>query len=141
MSGLLLKDEVYAIVGAAMEVYNELGSGFLEPVYQDALALEFAQRNIPFEAQKELPIRYKDHLLQKTYVPDFVAFGAVVVEIKALDCLTPTEEAQLLNYLKASGLAVGLLINFGSARKLEWKRMIWTPVSGQSGGVARGSLP
>jgi len=129
MTELFLKDEVYAIVGAAMEVYNVLGPGFLEPVYQEALALEFTERGIPFEAQKELPVRYKSHLLQKTYIPDFVAFGRIVVEIKALGQLTGNEESQLLNYLKASGLEVGVLINFGSPQRLEWRRRIWTSAS------------
>ncbi len=126
MTELLLRDEVYAIVGAAMEVYNELGSGFLEPVYQEALALEFTYRHIPFEAERELPIRYKGTILHKTYIADFVVFDKVVVELKALGQLTANEEGQLLNYLKAAGLEVGLLINFGSARKLEWRRMIRT---------------
>jgi len=126
MTELLLKEEVYAIVGAAMEVYNQLGSGFLEPVYQEALALELTQRHVPYEAQKELGISYKEHRLQKTYIADFLAFGKIIVEIKALDRLTGSEEGQLLNYLKASGMEVGVLINFGSALKLQWKRMVMT---------------
>ena len=125
-TGLLLKDEVYALVGAAMEVYNVLGPGFLEPVYQEALAIEFLERNIPFEAQKELHISYKGRELRKTYVADFVVFGKVIVEIKALERLTSREEAQLLNYLKATGVQVGVLVSFGAAGKLEWKRMILT---------------
>lgn len=124
-----------------MEVYNELGSGFLEPVYQEAFALEFGQRNIPFEAQRPLSIRYKHHVLQKMYTPDFITFGAVIVEIKALANLTSREESQLLNYLKAAGLEVGVLLNFGSARKMEWKRMIWRPeanqTSARTGGLSR----
>ncbi|MBN1887332.1 MAG: GxxExxY protein [Thermoflexales bacterium] len=123
---LLYKDEVYALVGAAMQVYTSLGSGFLEAVYQEALEIEFAERRIPFEAQRELHIYYREHCLNKTYMADFIAFGQVVLEIKALDCLTAREEAQLLNYLKATGMQVGVLINFGSADKLEWKRMVLT---------------
>ncbi len=126
MTELLHKEEVYAIVGAAMEVYNELGSGFLEPVYQEALEREFALRSIPFESQKGLPIHYKDSLLQKTYITDLLAFQKIIVELKALDRLTTKEESQIINYLKASGLEVGVLLNFGAANGLEWKRLVKT---------------
>ena len=126
MSELLLKREVYLVVGAAMEVYNGLGPGFLEAVYQEALEIELAARRISFESQKELRISYKGQVLAKTYIADFLVFDKVIVEIKALDRITSREEAQLLNYLKATGLSVGVLINFGSAEKLEWKRMAWT---------------
>jgi len=108
-----------------MEVHNVLGPGFLEPVYQEALEIELADRGIPFVAQKELRIFYKGRRLEKTYVADVLAFEKIIVEIKALDRLTTREEAQLLNYLKTTGLAVGVLINFG-ADKLEWKRMVKT---------------
>jgi GxxExxY protein len=141
MAELLLKEEVYAIVVAAMDVYNHLGSGFLEPVYQEALALELARRHIPFEAQKELDIWYRGQRLQKTYFADFRAFDKIVIEIKALDRLTGNEEGQLLNYLKASGMEVGLLINFGSARKLEWKRMIRTETPAVQGATRRTAFP
>jgi GxxExxY protein len=124
MTELVLKQEVYEIVGAALEVYYKLGRGFLEPVYQEAMELELNQRCIPFEAKKELFIRYKDHLLKKTYEPDFVCFGQVVVELKALDRLSSKEESQLLNYMRATSSRVGLLINFGSAIRLEWKRYV-----------------
>ncbi len=119
MAQLILKEEVYAIVGAAMDVYNELGAGFLEQVYQEAFEIELSLRNIPFEAQKELPIYYKEHRLKKSYFADFVDYDKIVVEIKALDRLTSKEESQLLHYLKATGFEVGLLINFGAANKLE----------------------
>ncbi len=122
---LVFKDEVYAIVGAAMEVSNVLGSGFLEAVYHEALEIEMRERKIPFVAQPEISVSYKRITLTKTYIPDFICFGLVIVEIKALKALTSVEEAQLLNYLKATGKAVGLLINFG-APKLEWKRMVMT---------------
>ena len=121
---LVLKDEVYAIVGAAIEVHRELGAGFLEPVYQEAMEIELRSRNIPFESQKRLVICYKGHQLQKDYVADLVCYGQVIIELKALDRLSGKEEAQLLNYLKATGLRVGLLINFGSAGRLEWKRFV-----------------
>lgn len=126
MTELLCKEEVYAIVGAAMEVYNVLGPGFLEPVYQEALGIELTERGIPFVAQKELRIFYKGRRLQKTYIADVLAFEKIIVEIKALDRLTTREEAQLLTYLKATGLKVGILINFGAGGKLEWKRMVMT---------------
>lgn len=120
---LLLKEEVYAIVGAAMEVSNELGSGFLEAVYQEAMEIEMGQRRIPFVAQEPISISYKGTILSKIYVPDFICFDKVIVELKAIKALTSVEEAQLLNYLKATAKPVGLLINFGSP-KLEWKRMV-----------------
>jgi GxxExxY protein len=120
-----LKEEVYAIVGAGFEVSNELGVGFLEAVYQEALELEFGARGIPFAAQAPIQISYKGRTLSKAYIPDFLCFDQVIVEIKALKQLTPVEDAQLLNYLKASGKPVGVLLNFGSP-KLEWKRMAMT---------------
>jgi GxxExxY protein len=126
MDELLYRSEVFAIVGAAMEAHTVLGSGFLEAVYQEALAVEFMARQFSFESQKELRICYKGHYLEKTYIADFVLFGSVIVEIKALDKLASRDTAQLLNYLKATGLKVGVLINFGSIGKLEWKRFALT---------------
>jgi len=126
MAELLYKDEVYAIIGAAMEVYNTLGPGFAEPVYQEAFGLEMFARTIPVKTQQELVILYKGKLLQKTYVADYVAYEKIVIEIKALDRLSTREEAQLLNYLKATKSPLGLLINFGAMNDLEWKRMAAT---------------
>ena len=125
MVDLLHKEETHAVIGSAMEVHNLLGCGFLEAVYQEALEIEFAQRKIPFVPQRELPLIYKGHPLRKTYIVDFVVFDQIVVEIKAMDHLTSREEAQLLNYMKASDLVVGVLINFG-APKLERKRRVLT---------------
>ena len=124
MDNLLYRDEVYEIVGAAIEVHKELGDGFLEPVYQESLQIELTRRNIQFEAQKRLQLFYKDVALKKEYVPDFICFDKIVVEIKALDRLSSIETSQILNYLKATKMRVGLLINFGSVGKLEWKRFI-----------------
>jgi len=124
MTELLLKNEVYAVVGAAMEVYNVLGSGFLEAVYQEALELELADRHIPFVAQRPLKIVYKGHHLAKEYVADLVCYEQIIVELKALDRLSGREESQVINYLKATGLRVGLLINFGGLAKLEWHRFV-----------------
>lgn len=124
MTELVLKEEVYEIVGAAFEVYYRLGRGFLEPVYQEAMQIELKHRRIPFEAKKEISIRYREFLLDKKYEPDLVCFNKVIVELKALDRLGPREEAQLLNYLRATSSRVGLLINFGSVPRLEWKRYV-----------------
>jgi GxxExxY protein len=122
---LLYKDEVYAIIGAAIEVHRELGNGFLEAVYEEVMTIESQQRNIPFQTQVRLPIRYKSQLLQKEYIADYIGYGKIIAEFKCISRLTSVEEAQILNYLKATGLRVGLLINFGSRGKLEWKRFIF----------------
>ena len=121
---LLYKDEVYAIVGAAIEVHRELGPGFLEAVYQEALEIELSERKIPFVAQQPLTIHYKQHQLSQRYIPDLVCYGKIVVDLKALKKLSDREKSQILNYLKATGLRVGLLVNFGSQGKLEWKRFV-----------------
>lgn len=121
---LLLADEVFAVVGAAIEVHRELGSGFLEAVYQEALEFELTQRQIPFIRQQPLPIRYKHTILSKLYIADLVCFDQIIVEIKAIQRLTPVEHAQLLNYLKATHKPLGILMNFHSRPTLEWKRLI-----------------
>ncbi len=125
MAELILKEEVFSIVGAAMEVHTVLGSGFLEAVYQEALELESRSRQLPFESQKVLKIHYKEHFLQKEYIADLIYFDKIVVELKTLDRLSGKEDSQLLNYLKATGMKVGVLINFGSHPKLEWKRFVY----------------
>jgi GxxExxY protein len=126
MAELLYKEEVYAIIGAAMEVYNQLGPGFSEAIYQEAIEIEINSRKISNNPQKDVFITYKGTKLKQFFKPDFICYGKIIVEIKALDRLTSREEAQLLNYLKATGMAVGLLINFGAERDLEWKRMVLT---------------
>ena len=121
----MVRDEkTYKIIGAAIEVHKELGCGFLEAVYQEGLEREFSTQTIPFNSQPIIQIAYKGKLLDKTYQPDFVCFNEVIVEIKAISVLSGTEEAQLINYLKATGLKVGLLINFGS-KSLEYKRFVY----------------
>src|SRR5689334_4460600 len=124
MAELILKEEVYQIVGAAMEVYYQLGCGFLEPVYQEALEIELGRRAIPFEPQMEVVICYKGHILKKKYAADFICFDQIIIELKAFHGLSGREESQLLNYMKATRMHVGLLINFGSTPKLEWKRYV-----------------
>jgi len=124
MVELILKDEVFAIIGAAIEVHRVLGSGFLEPVYQEAMEIESASRILPFEPQKIIRIDYKGRLLKKEYIADLIYYNQIIVELKALDKLTGKEESQILNYLKATKMKVGLLINFGSSPKLEWKRFV-----------------
>ena len=119
-----LADEVYAIVGAGFEVYNELGFGFLEAVYQEALEMELQLRGIPYVKQAKLPIFYKGRQLTKEYVADLIVLESVVVELKALDQLSSKDDAQILNYLKATGKKVGLVINFGNSSKLQWVRMV-----------------
>lgn len=109
-----------------MEVYNVLGNGFLEGVYQEAYEIELRERAVPFRAQVPLRIHYKDLILKKEYKADIIAFEKVVVELKAQERLTKADESQLLNYLNATKLQVGLIINFGAAKELEWKRMVLT---------------
>lgn len=116
--------QTYAIIGAAMEIHCQLGHGFLEAVYRDAAVIEFPVRQILFEKEVVLPIKYKGVLLPTYYRADFVCFSEIIVEFKALTRLSNVEEAQLLNYLKATGLKRGLLINFG-APSLQYKRLVW----------------
>ena len=117
------KEECYRIIGACMNVHNELGCGFLEPVYQEALSLEFTEQKIPFQKEKVLDVYYKKYLLDKKYVADFVGYGEIILELKAIDALHPVHLAQVLNYLKATNKRIGLLVNFGTT-KLEYKRII-----------------
>jgi len=121
---LLHANEVFRVQGAVFEVNRRMGAGFLEAVYQECLALEFATRDIPFVATPSLALEYKGVQLQARYAPDFVCFDCVVVELKAVREIAPEHRAQVLNYLKATGLRLGLLVNFGSTPKARIERMV-----------------
>ena len=126
MSSEPFQQEGYDFMAAAFEVYNELGSGFTEDVYHEALIMELAARKITFQSQVELGIQYKGKPLSRKFKPDLIVYVDIVVELKTVSALTPDHEAQLLNYLKATGKPVGYLVNFGCREKLEWKRFART---------------
>ena len=119
----LYKDECYRIIGACMAVHRELGHGFLEPVYQETLAIELDYQGIPFVREQELNIKYRGIELNKIYKADFVCYNGIIVELKAISELSNDHIAQLINYLKATNLKVGLLINFGTS-SLQHKRLV-----------------
>jgi GxxExxY protein len=121
---LLYPEETFRVRSAVFEVSRQLGTGFLEAVYQEALALEFQEQEIPFVASPALAITYKGKLLAQSYRPDFVCFDSIIVELKVVRELAPEHRAQTLNYLKATGLHVGLLVNFGSAPKARVERLV-----------------
>jgi GxxExxY protein len=120
-----MNNQTYHIIGAALEVHKELGCGFLEPVYQEALELEFGDRGIPFQPQVGMPVFYKGRRLRAPYRADFVCYEDIIVELKALTKVGEIEWAQVLNYLKASSHERGLLINFG-AKSLQHRRFVWS---------------
>ena len=124
--GILYPDEVHKIIGCAMSVYNTLGRGFLEAVYHDALEVELVSLGIPFEHKKHLNIYYKGVKLPSYYQADVVCYDKIILELKTETELLKEDEAQLVHYLKATGIKLGLLINFGNKRKLEWQRVIYS---------------
>ena len=124
MTEILFKDESYKIMGACFNVYNEMGAGFLEAVYQECLGYEFEDQSIPFVAQQELLLRYKFRQLKSVYMPDFICCGTIIVEIKAMSDLGDQHRAQVHNYLKATGYRLGLLVNFGKHPKLQYERIV-----------------
>jgi GxxExxY protein len=121
---VLFKEKSFAIQGAIYDVYREMGSGFLEAVYQECLAIEFRRRLIPFEAQKNLSLAYRGETLQQMYRVDFVCFDAIVVELKVVKEIAPEHRAQVFNYLKATGLHLGLLVNFGHHPRTQIARIV-----------------
>ena len=116
--------QTFDIIGAAMDVHKELGCGFLERVYRDPFAFELITRGVPFERERTFRVRYKGRVMPSTYIVDFLCYGEIVVELKALSSLSPIDHAQAINYLRVSGLRRALLINFG-ARSLQFKRIVW----------------
>jgi len=123
MSNLIYEDLTYQIRGALFEVYKEKGAGFLEGIYQECLEIEFEMQEIPFEAQTPLKLSYKDHPLKKKYIPDFICFGKIIVEIKAVSTITDEHRAQVQNYLKATGYKLGLIVNFGHHPQIQIERI------------------
>ncbi|WP_430937003.1 GxxExxY protein [Saccharicrinis sp. 156] len=121
--GYLHSELTKQIIGACYEVQNQLGHGFLKAVYQEALKYELSDRNIPFEKEKKLDVFFKERKLSKYYIADFICYDHIILEIKAVESLTDDHIAQVLNYLKATGIKLGLLINFGTAR-VQIKRVI-----------------
>jgi len=126
MAELIFKEEAYAIVGACFEVYKDKGCGFVEPVYQECLAIEFEHRGIPFIAESQLDLYYRQRKLTHYYKPDFVCFGKIIVEIKAVSKLISEHRAQTMNYLKGTGYHLGLLVNFGHFPGIEHERIAST---------------
>lgn len=126
---LIYKDECYQIIGACFAVYKDKGCGFLEPVYQECLEIEFDYLKLPAVAEPPLVIRYRGHELRRTYNPDFICFGKIILEIKAVPDLTDAFRAQVLNYLNATGFELGLLVNFGHHPRLEYERIANTAKS------------
>jgi GxxExxY protein len=124
MTEILYKDESYRIIGACFEVYKQMGSGFLEAVYQECMSLEFGEQEIPFVAQTPLELFYKARKLKQDYVPDFIGYGKIIVELKSITELTNEHRAQVHNYLKGTGFRLGLLVNFGHGPQLEWQRIV-----------------
>ena len=126
MTEIIYKNESYAIIGGCFEVYNDKGCGFLEPVYQECLGIEFEYQHIPAIGKPSLTLSYRGRILKQTYEPDYVCFGKIIVELKAVSALTDEHRAQLLNYLHATGFELGLLVNFGHYPGLEYERIAKT---------------
>ena len=120
---MIFKDDSYRLIGVCMEVHSELGNGFLEPVYQEALEIALNENKIPYEREKELTISFRGRELKKKYIADFICFGKIIIELKALSALNSHHTSQVLNYLKITDFKLGLLINFGEER-LKYKRIV-----------------
>lgn len=124
MTEIIFREESYKIIGACFEVYKQKGSGFTEPIYQECLALEFQLQNIPFVAQPVIEMEYKGLKLKQQFRLDFICYGCIIVEIKAVSKLVDEHRAQLLNYLNANKFRLGLLVNFGHYPKIEYERIV-----------------
>jgi len=120
----MLKQQGYNLMAAAFEVYNELGFGLLEEIYQQALELELKIRSIPFDSKRKLNVYYKQNKLEKVYVPDLFVYSGIIAELKAVKELNAEHRAQLMNYMKITNIKVGYLINFGQSERLDWERYI-----------------
>jgi len=121
---ILYKEESFAIIGACFNVYNDKGHGFLEPVYQECLGIELEFQGIPAEPQKKLDLFYRGQKLEHFYQPDFICFGKIIIELKAVEKITDAHRAQVLNYLNATGLKLGIIVNFGHYPDLEYERIV-----------------
>jgi len=126
MAELILREECYKVVGACLEVAHDKGCGFLEAVYQECLEIEFDYQKLPHVPRQELRLFYRQRELKQKFIPDFVCFDQIIVEIKAVSQLTDAHRSQVINYLNASDFQLGLLINFGSHPRLEWERFVHT---------------
>jgi GxxExxY protein len=120
----MYKHEGYQLIGAAFEVYNQLGYGLAEEIYQESLEIELTLRNIPYQSKQKIIAYYKERPLKTRYIPDLFVSDGIVVELKAVSVLAPEHEAQLFNYMRITRMSVGYLINFGHKGELEWKRLI-----------------
>ena len=128
MDKLLFEKETYKIIGCCMSVHKELGAGFLESIYHEALEKEFKEHKIPFKSKEKLQVYYKNQPMNKFFVADLICYDKIIVELKAATFLHKTMEAQTINYIKSTNFKIGLLINFGE-KSLKWKRFINTPPS------------
>ncbi len=124
MTDIIYKEESYKILGACFEVYKEMGCGFVEPVYQECLEIEFGLQGLSFESQAQLSLKYKGNELKKKYIPDFALFNKIVLEIKAVKEVTDEHRSQVYNYLRATGYRLGLLVNFGHYPGVEYERIV-----------------
>ena len=126
MTDLIYRDECFKIIGACFDVYNDMGCGFLEPVYQECLEIELGLQAIPFVPQPTINLTYRDRKLTQVYKPDFVCYDKIIVEIKAVETLVDKHRSQVINYLNSTGFQLGLLVNFGSFPKLQWERLAYS---------------
>ena len=124
MAEIVYPKESYEVQGACFEIYKEKGCGFLEDVYQECLGIELEMRGIPFQAQAQIPLTYKSRKLKSVYKPDFIIDNKIVLEIKAVSDLSDIHRAQVQNYLKGTGLRLGLLVNFNHYPKVEYERIV-----------------